>query len=176
MKETDMNIRRKTTAALCAAALMVAQAFVAIPASAHHGWGTFDTTKAFYIQGLVTDVQWGNPHSKVRLRIESTKVPDGFTQRALPQGADEQNAKLTFASARPYDGEHKELHLILAGPGWMERWGLDRPLQVGEKIEAVGYVAADGHDELRPVMFWLENGQGFWQQLTAFPQEPQPAE
>jgi len=171
-----MTFKRKTTVALCAAAFMVAQALVAVPASAHHGWGTFDTTKAFYIQGTVTDVRWGNPHSEVKLKIENTRLPAGFAQRALPQGADEENAKLTFASARPYDGQHTELHLILAGPGWMDRWGLDRPLKVGEKIEAVGYVAADGHDELRPVMFWLENGQGVWQQLTAFPQQPQPAE
>ncbi|MGO7860153.1 hypothetical protein [Rhizobium leguminosarum] len=95
------------------------------------GVGTFDTTKALYIHGIVTDVRWGNPHGEVHLRIENTNLPAGFTQRPLPKDADEENAKLTFASARPYEGDHKELHLTLAGPGWMERWGLDRPLQVG---------------------------------------------
>jgi hypothetical protein len=57
----------------------------------------------------------------------------------------------------------------------MERWGLGRPLEVGEKIEAVGYLSASDTDELRPVMFWLASGQGVWQQLTAFPQSPEPA-
>jgi hypothetical protein len=80
-----------------------------------------------------------------------------------------------MASARPYRGEHKELHLVLAGPSWMQRWGLNRELKIGEWIEAVGYLNAGGGDDLRPVMFWLEDGQGVWQQLTAFPRDPEPA-
>jgi hypothetical protein len=174
--EILMLTKKTTTAMLSAAALLVAQALTSIPAFAHHGWATFDTTKAFFIQGTVTEVRWGNPHSEVQIRIESTAIPTEFGQRELPPGADEENARLTFASARPYDGEHKAMHLILAGPGWMSRWGLDRPLEVGEKIEAVGYAADDGHDELRPVMFWLESGQGVWQQLTAFPSTPEPVQ
>ena len=66
---------------------------------------------------------------------------------------------------------------MLAGPDWMERWGLKRPLQAGEKIEAVGFLNDGGNgDDLRPVIFWLADGQAVWQQLTAFPQPPEPAE
>jgi hypothetical protein len=111
----------------------------------------------------------------VHLAVEETALPDGFAQRVLPQGADETDGTATLQSARPYEGEHEELHLVLAGPSWMERWGLDRPLEVGETIEVVGYLgSADDHD-LRPVMFWLADGQGVWQQLTSFPERPQPA-
>ena len=39
--------------------------------------------------------------------------------------------------SKPYEGPHQELHLILAGPDWMARWGLNRPLLVGERIEGV---------------------------------------
>jgi hypothetical protein len=123
----------------------------------------------------VAEVRWGNPHSEVHLKVEATALPTGWSDRELPQGADEENGQLTMASARPYVGQHEQLELVLAGPGWMERWGLDRPLEVGEKIEAVGYLNGSDGDELRPVMFWLASGQGVWQQLTAFPQKPEPA-
>jgi hypothetical protein len=80
-----------------------------------------------------------------------------------------------MASARPDAGEHQELHLVLAGPSWMQRWGLNRRLEAGEPIEAVGYFDADGGHDLRPATFWLADGQGVWQRLTAFLQQPQSA-
>jgi hypothetical protein len=145
------------------------------PAAAHHGWSTFDTRYAYFLSGTVTYVRWGNPHSEVRMTVDSTTLPAGWAERPLPPGGDAENGRLTMASARPYEAEHKEVHLVMAGPGWMERWGLSRPLEVGERIEAVGYLSSTDTDELRPVMFWLSNGQGVWQQLTAFPQTPEPA-
>ena len=57
----------------------------------------------------------------------------------------------------------------------MERWGLGRPLAVGETIEVLGYFGDADSEDLRPVMFWLADGQGVWQQLTSFPTRPQPA-
>ena len=67
------------------------------------------------------------------------------------------------------------IHLVLAGPGWMERWGLDRPLEEGEVIEVLGFISNEQPDALRPVMFWTGDGQGVWQQLTAFSTPPEPA-
>jgi len=145
-------------------------------AMAHHGWGTFDTRHAYFVAGIVTNVRWGNPHSEVALRVQRTDLPANWTQRELPPGGNERNFRLTMASARSYVGEHQELHLVLAGPSWMQRWGLNRRLEVGESIEAVGYLDADGGRDLRPVMFWLADGQGIWQQLTAFPQQPEPVQ
>ncbi|AHG62520.1 DUF6152 family protein [Advenella mimigardefordensis] len=145
------------------------------PASAHHGWSSFDTRHAYYAAGTITQVRWGNPHSEVRFNVERTALPDGWLQRELPQGADATNGRATMESARPYAGEHKELRLILAGPSWMERWGLNRPLEKGETIEVVGYLNSGEDEELRPMMFWLANGQGVWQQLTALPRAPEPA-
>lgn len=149
---------------------------VAFSAYAHHGWNSFDTRHAYFATGTVTYVRWGNPHSEVHLKVDSTKLPADWDQRPLPQGADAENGKATMASARPYEGKAQELHLVLAGPSWMERWGLNRPLQAGERLEVVGYLGnTTDSDELRPVMFWLSDGQGVWQQLTAFPEQPEPA-
>ncbi len=147
----------------------------AAPVAAHHGWGTFDTRFAYFISGTVTHVRWGNPHSEVHIKVDQAPLPTDWARRELPPGGDDSNFKLTMASARPYTGEHEELHLVLAGPGWMESWGMNRQLEVGEEIETVGYLNADETDTLRPVIFWLSNGQSVWQQLTTFPQRPEPA-
>lgn len=145
------------------------------PAVAHHGWSSFDTRHAYYLEGTVIHVRWGNPHSEVTVRVEKTTLPAGFRDRPLPPGANEGNGKATMVSARPYRGEHREIHLSLAGPGWMERWGMNRPLREGETIEVLGFLGAHDSRNLRPVMFWLEDGQGVWQQLTSFPLQPLPA-
>ncbi|CUJ39683.1 Uncharacterised protein [Achromobacter xylosoxidans] len=145
------------------------------PASAHHGWSSFDTRHAYFASGTITYVRWGNPHSEVRLKIEDTKLPANWNSRELPPGADESSGRATMKSARPYGGEQKELRLVLAGPGWMERWGLKRPLKVGEKLEVVGFLNSSEDRELRPMMFWLSDGQGVWQQLTSLPQQPEAA-
>ncbi|WP_118132988.1 DUF6152 family protein [Oceanicella sp. SM1341] len=148
---------------------------MAAPAWAHHGWTSFRTDRACYLRGAATSVRWGNPHGEVVMRADETALPEGFRQRPLPPGADEEYGRATLASARPYEGGRPALTLVLAGPSWMSRWGLDRPLEEGEVIEALGFLAAEDADTLRPVMFWTGDGQGVWQQLTAFPTLPEPA-
>jgi hypothetical protein len=48
---------------------VVAAALVAAPAAAHHGIGTFDTRKEITITGLVTRVDFVNPHSWLYLDV-----------------------------------------------------------------------------------------------------------
>lgn len=143
---------------------------------AHHGWNSFNTRRAYFAAGAVTRVRWGNPHSEVRMRIDRTALPANWAQRPLPPGANETDGRATMTSARPYRGEQKELHLVLAGPEWMARWGLNRALQVGETVEAVGFLASADAQSFRPMMFWLADGQGVWQQLTSLPQRPEAGE
>ena len=131
--------------AIIAGAFLVVLAFLPVaPVVAHHGWGTFDTRHAYYVAGTIAKVRWGNPHSDATLRVEKADLPADWSKRELPPGANETNGRLTLASARPYIGDHRELHLVLAGPAAMERWGLSRPLAVGELIEAVGFLAPPG--------------------------------
>ncbi|WP_226583214.1 DUF6152 family protein [Acuticoccus sediminis] len=165
----------KTAAVLAVAAAAFAAAGTASRVSAHHGWSSFDTRAAYYVRGTVTYVRWGNPHSEVTIRVDAAELPEGFRERPLPPGGNEANGAPTLASARPYEGEQQELHLVLAGPGWMARWGMDRPLANGETIEVLGFLGSADAEEMRPVMFWLEDGQGVWQQLTALPARPEPA-
>lgn len=164
------------TISLCKLAVAIVLVATAAPfAAAHHGWSSFDTSKAYYLRGELTYVRWGNPHTEVRIRVDDTNLPEGFRDRALPPDADERYGRASFKSARPYDGDHEELMLVFSGPGWMSRWGLDRPLKEGEAIEVLGFLSEGDPRGLRPVMFWLSDGQGVWQQLTSFPTMPEPS-
>jgi hypothetical protein len=169
------KIRSASLAMLTGIAPLALTLLPAAPAFAHHGWSSFDTRHAYYASGTVTYVRWGNPHSEVRLRIDKTALPADWEKRPLPSDAERWNGQATMKSARPYGGERKELRLVLAGPEWMERWGMDRALKVGEKIEVVGYLNNAEGQELRPVIFWLADGKPIWQQLTPFPHQPEPA-
>ena len=144
-------------------------------AFAHHSWAASDTRYAYYIAGTITEVRWGNPHVEVRLRLDHAAVPQNWIKRPLPPGADAQDGRDTMISTRAYTGGLPELDLTLAPPDWMARWGLHRRLEVGEHIEAVGFLNVNGGDEFRPVMFWLADGQGVWQKLLPFPHRPEPA-
>ena len=42
---------------------IVAAALVAAPAAAHHGIGTFDTRREVTITGVVTGIDFVNPHA-----------------------------------------------------------------------------------------------------------------
>ena len=42
-----------------------------LPAAAHHGWGSFETTRAYYIQGTVTEVRWGDTAMDTVLSCET---------------------------------------------------------------------------------------------------------
>ncbi|WP_138470343.1 DUF6152 family protein [Poseidonocella sp. HB161398] len=171
-------MKKLTTRGLLLTAVLTATSAALVPAGtvlAHHGWSTFDTRLAYYIRGEITDVRWGNPHSIVTISVDETELPDGFRDRSLPAQAREEDATATLASARPYEGGHSELRLTMAEPSWMTRWGLDRPLEVGETLEVVGYLGSANDQDLRAVMFWLADGTAIYQQLTSFPTRPEPA-
>jgi hypothetical protein len=52
-----------------AACIVVAVASVGA-ASAHHGWGSYDATKAFKISAAVETLTWADPHTHVTLKYE----------------------------------------------------------------------------------------------------------
>jgi len=39
-------------------------------ASAHHGWGSYDATKAFTISAAVETLSWADPHSQITLKYQ----------------------------------------------------------------------------------------------------------
>lgn len=43
----------------------------AVAASAHHGWGSYDTAKKFTIAAPIDMIAWQNPHAHVMLKYEN---------------------------------------------------------------------------------------------------------
>lgn len=44
--------------------------FLAVPASAHHGWGSYDADNPMTIEGVIGEVALQNPHGEMTLKLE----------------------------------------------------------------------------------------------------------
>jgi hypothetical protein len=53
--------------------LAVLPAALAAPAAAHHGWGSYDSTKTVTVQATILDVKYENPHVEVTLEHQGKK-------------------------------------------------------------------------------------------------------
>jgi Family of unknown function (DUF6152) len=51
-------------------AFVVAVIFSTGAACAHHGWGSYDASKAFSISAPVETLQWADPHVRVTLKYQ----------------------------------------------------------------------------------------------------------
>jgi len=80
-----------------AAACIVVTAALVSAAAAHHGWGSYDATKAFAISAPVETLTWSDPHTHITLKYqgdmwEATLAPlfrmqaRGLTQEMLRPG------------------------------------------------------------------------------------------
>lgn len=101
-------------------------------ATAHHSFGVaFDANKPVTLSGVVTKIDWRNPHSHVFVDV---KGPDGKV------------VNWTFEGYPPN---------VLSRTGWKR----DETVKVGDTIKAFGWLARDGSPfaHLREVT--LANGQ-----------------
>ncbi len=51
-------------------AIAAAIAAVTTPATAHHGWSSYDATKELRISGTLSNLSWGNPHGAAKTRYQ----------------------------------------------------------------------------------------------------------
>ncbi|MET9440645.1 DUF6152 family protein [Streptomyces sp. NPDC006610] len=148
--------------------------FSAGGAQAHHGFDDFDTDRLYYMAGTVSQVRWGEPHSYFTVTVEDG-LPADAPERDLPVGLRDAADSDPISAAPSYSGSHDELAVTIAPPSFTSMWGLDRKLDDGERIEAVGYIGKSHNDEFRPVVFWVEDGQPVNQVLNEeLPATPLP--
>ncbi|MGY1495884.1 DUF6152 family protein [Streptomyces sp. QTS52] len=163
---------RLATASLASAVMLTL--FSAGAAQAHHGFDDFDTDRLYYIAGTVSQVRWGEPHSYFNVTIDSD-LPADTPERDLPEGLQDAPDSDPINAAPSYSGSQDELEVTIAPPSFTGMWGLDRELEDGERIEAVGYVGRSHTDEFRPVVFWYEEGKPVNQVLNEeLPARPLP--
>ncbi|NIK61526.1 DUF6152 family protein [Kribbella shirazensis] len=143
-------------------------------AQAHHGWDDFDTDRLYYVAGTVSEVRWGEPHSFFTVTLDDD-LPADTPELQLPEELQAPEDSGPISVAPSYSGAHDALEVVIAPPSFTGRWGLDRPLRDGERIELVGYVGESHDNEFRPVAFWYENGRPVNQVLgSELPATPLP--
>ena len=148
------GLRRLTAIGVAAAAALGAILASVPPSAAHHGWPGFLTDRLVYISGTVSsEGVWGNPHSQFDITLDGD-LPASTPELAIPEELQDPEDSSRVNAARAYDGPHTELEIIIAPPAWSGRWGLGRPLQVGERFQAVGYINRTDDGLFRPVVFW----------------------
>jgi hypothetical protein len=69
---------------------LVAASLAALPAAAHHGWSTYDSSNTLTITGTIRDVSYTYPHGTIRLEAEGKTwlavlaPPSRMSARGLP--------------------------------------------------------------------------------------------
>ena len=132
-------MKREIGSLLAAVLLLIA----GMPASAHHSvQAQFDLNKPFTVTGVVTKVEWINPHSYLYLDVKDDS------------------------------GTLKRWAFEMAGPGALRRAGLSRAdrggLKVGDTVTVNGVRAKDGTDSGLIKDLTLPDGRKF----TIWTQDP----
>jgi hypothetical protein len=78
----------------CSLLLAILAIALVTPAAAHHGWSTYDNTKAIELTGIIRESGYSNPHGFARLQVDGGKgkvwyvvlaPPARMKARGLPQ-------------------------------------------------------------------------------------------
>ena len=148
--------RRYFVLVSCAAA-----ATLAIPAFAHHGWSSFDQDKPLYLSGTLTQVKWQNPHAEVMLKVDATKLPEGFASRTLPVQTQSVDTAGILKKAQVPANAAGVWEIEFAPLSRMQQWGLSQAPKVGDRIEVIGYALADSSKRVLRVEYLFIDGKAY---------------
>lgn len=154
MAHTTISVARRLLGWMLGAA-------VAIPAFAHHGWSSFDSTKPIYLEGVVKAVRWQNPHAELVIEVaRGITRPTDLEQRPFPK---QQNPSVTpdlVAKAALPSQPSGEWTLELAPLTRMEAWDVREPVKAGQRVVAIGLAKLEGRGRvMRVEILYLPDGR-----------------
>ena len=98
--------------------------------SAHHSFAAFDRTKRVTVTGVVTEVQWNNPHTWIQVKVTDA------------------------------NGKQTEWGFECGSPNMMSRTGwTSRTVKAGDKVTVVGNPLKDGRPNAALVSVTLPDGR-----------------
>ena len=136
-------------------------ALLATPVLAHHGWSSFDQDKPLYLSGTLTQVRWQNPHTEVMLRVDATKLPEGIASRTVPAQQQSVDGAGILKKVQVPANAAGVWEVEFAPLSRMQAWGLSQPLNVGDRIEVIGYGLADENKRLLRAEYLFINGKAY---------------
>ena len=81
-------------------------------------------------------------------------LPSDTPELAIPEELQDPEDSARVNAALAYSASQDGLEVIIAPPAWSGGWGLDRPLEIGERFQGVGYINRTDDGLFRPVVFW----------------------
>ena len=114
-------------------------AAIANRAYAHHGWSSFDQTQPIYLQGVVEEVEWANPHVEIDIQVPAAlKLPADLATRVIRAQQVAIDAAALFAKTKVPTRKDREWEIELAPLSRMQAWNIE-PIKKGETLEVVGF-------------------------------------
>jgi hypothetical protein len=111
-------------------------------AHAHHGWSSFNDAQPFYLEGVVRNARWQNPHAELELapRMPSL-LPTDLAKRAVPAQTNPVDVAAVMAKARVPELSAPLWTIELAPLTRMEQWKVAQ-IKAGDTVAVVGYMLA----------------------------------
>ena len=122
-------------------------AAIANRAYAHHGWSSFDQSQPIYLQGVVEEVEWANPHVEIDIQMPAAlKLPADLATRVIRAQQVAIDAAALFAKTKVPTRKDREWEIELAPLTRMQAWNIE-PIKKGETLEVVGFTFPEQEGE-----------------------------
>jgi len=119
--------------------LITGASALALPATAHHGWSSFDQTRPLYLEGLARKVSWKNPHAEFELELPADlKLPADLGSRALPAQTAPVDAAGLLKAAQLPTRRDRRWQVELAPLTRLEAWKVPQ-IKDGDRVALLGF-------------------------------------
>lgn len=111
-------------------------------ARAHHGWSSFNDSQPFYLEGVVRNARWQNPHAELELAPRTPlMLPADLAKRSVPAQTNPVDVASVMAKARVPELSAPLWTIELAPLTRMEQWKVPQ-IKAGDMVAVVGYMLA----------------------------------